>query len=104
MEDSTKIKCNVVSYRKGFIEVIPEIHPGCINIETWEIQSEINLEGIDFGDGQLPDSAFSANTEIEMGLPEAKQLVALLISAIEKIEAGDAQQFYQYECAKSLQL
>jgi len=87
MESSAKIKCNAISYRKGFIEVLPEIHPGCINIETWEIQSKFDLDGVDFEDSQLPDSAFVANTEIEMGLPEAKQLVAVLLKAIEQIEA-----------------
>jgi len=90
MENSIKIKCNAISYRKGFIEVIPEIHQGCINIETWEIHSEFDLDGIDLVDSQLPDSAFVANTEIEMGIPEAKQLVTVLLKAIEQIEAGDA--------------
>lgn len=38
-----RFKCNSISYRKGYIEVVADIHAGLINMETWNIHSELGI-------------------------------------------------------------
>ena len=40
-----KIHCKSISYRSGFIEVVPNIHPGHVNIEVWNLSSRLRSEG-----------------------------------------------------------
>lgn len=79
-----KIKCNSVNYRKGYIEVSGDIHEGCINIETWNIHPDSDISGSVFD--QLSDKAFLANTEIELSVDNAKELLKLLQEAITEAE------------------
>ena len=43
-----RLKCDSVPYRKGFIEVVGGIHDGCVNLESWVIHAERELDEIDW--------------------------------------------------------
>lgn len=87
----TRICCRNISYRSGFVEVLPNIHPGHINIEVWNIHPDFSQPAADIGDDSIPDEDVTGNTEIELDIEQAKKLVALLnraIGAAEK-QTGD---------------
>jgi hypothetical protein len=82
--DFPKIHCKDVSYRSGFVEVSPGIHDGHVNIEIWNvhpdrapmIEDEVSLIDLDV----------VGVTEIELSVPQAKELVRQLQLAISKLE------------------
>ncbi|MBT2332319.1 hypothetical protein J7E49_00105 [Variovorax paradoxus] len=43
-----KIRFNDVCYRQGFLEVTANIHPGHINLETWEIHPDLDISEKEF--------------------------------------------------------
>lgn len=86
MDKRKKIKCNNVEYRKGFIEVIPNIHDGFINIETWDIHAELDITNLELEDEIFPEDGVTGNTEIEMNLNETEELVKRLQAAIAKVK------------------
>jgi hypothetical protein len=79
------IKFNTINYRQGYIEVLGDIHDGCINIETTQIHPDRDITEIDFDSDtpELADEDFIANTEVELNIDEAKILVEHLLRAIE---------------------
>ena len=79
MSQPFKIKCNSVSYRQGFIESSPAIHPGCVNLETWEVSPPVDIAKSDLQ--SVPDDRITANTEIELTVDEAHALGNALIAA-----------------------
>ncbi len=89
MDKGKKIKCNNVEYRKGFIEVIPNIHDGCINIETWDVHVDIDITNIELEDENFPEEGITNNTEIEMNVNEAEELVRRLKVAIAKVKEAN---------------
>lgn len=86
---SSKIKCNAVSYRKGFLEITPNIHEGCVNLETWGVHSEVDITNLDMIDEQFPEGGIIGNTELELSVETAEGLVQALQEAIRRIQAGD---------------
>ena len=86
-----KIKCNNVEYRKGYIEVSPNIHDGFINLETWDIDPEIDLSKIDIDDDNFPENAVTANTEIELSVKETEELISKLQEALVLAKGNDEQ-------------
>jgi hypothetical protein len=78
----TRICCRNISYRSGFIEVLPNLHPGHINIEVWNIHPDFRQPAADIRDGSIPDKDITGNTEIELDIEQAKKLVELLNHAI----------------------
>ena len=89
MDKGKKIKCNNVEYRKGFIEVIPNIHDGCINIETWDVHVDIDITNIELEDENFPEEGVTNNTEIEMNVNEAEELIRRLKVAIAKVKEAN---------------
>lgn len=87
MTSAKKIKCNTIPHRKGFIEVTPNIHPGCINLEAWDVRAEIDIASLDISDEAFPDDGVTGNTEIELSVHEAEEFVHLLQQAISKVKA-----------------
>lgn len=81
-----KLKCSGVPYRQGFIEVIPNIHKGYINIETWMIHPDHDLTGREFGDVVGADDAVMKSTELELTMDAATALIQLLQTAIDKVK------------------
>lgn len=77
-----KIRFNDVRYRQGFLEVTANIHPGHINLETWEIHPSLDISEKQFDDEAITDDCVQANTEIELNVEQAKALVASLEAAI----------------------
>jgi len=77
-----KIRFNDVLYRQGFLEVTANIHPGHINLETWEIHPDFDISGQEFDDVAITDEAVIANTEIELNIKQARALIARLEAAI----------------------
>lgn len=77
-----RLTCESIDYRKGFIEVIPGIHKSCINLETWEIVVDANLEGVTrIDDSRVTDSQVIANTELELTVEQACLLAEALLKA-----------------------
>ena len=62
------------------------IHPGHVNIEVWTTHPDFNPPTADIRDGSIPDEDVTGNTEIELDIAQAKQLVKLLSLAIEAAE------------------
>ena len=80
------IRCNSIAYRQGFIEVQPAIHDNCINIETWQIDPNTDISAINLTDDALSENAITGNTELELSIENAEQLVGLLQSAIKRLK------------------
>lgn len=74
----TKIKCDNITYRKGFVEVSGDIHKGCINLEAWNIHPDTELSQDDSAFNSIPDEAFTGNVELELNIENAKELVKRL--------------------------
>jgi hypothetical protein len=81
-----KIYCNNVSYRSGFVEVIPNVHPGHVNVEVWNLHPDHDRRTTDIADNYIADTDVTGNTEIELNIIQAKALVRLLTMAIEAAE------------------
>lgn len=77
----SKIRFNGIRYRQGFLEVA-NIHPGHINIETWQIHPDLDISEKQFDDAAITDECVVANTEIELSVDQAKALLASLEAAI----------------------
>jgi hypothetical protein len=86
MIPSTTVRCSGVPYRQGFIEVGPGVHPGFINIECWMIDPKAGVFQLEPASDELPDSVVIANTELELSVARARELVVLLQQAIRMIE------------------
>ena len=81
------LKCNSVEYRKGYIEIAPNIHPNCVNIELWEISAEKDISTLNFDDeDSFIDEDVIANIELELNVQEAKALINKLSNAIKAVE------------------
>ena len=85
---ANKIRFNDVPYRQGFLEVTANIHPGHINIETWEIHPDLDISEKQFDDKAITDDCVVANTEIELSVEQAKALIASLETAIANASEG----------------
>jgi len=81
-----KIYCKSVPYRSGFVEVRPNIHSGHINIEIWNLHPDHEQQAADIADSGISDAAITGNTEIELNIAQAKELIRLLGRAIEAAE------------------
>lgn len=77
-----KIRVNDVRYRQGFLEITANIHPGHINIETWQIHPDLDISNKQFDDEAITDGSLAANTEVELSVEQAKALIARLEAAI----------------------
>lgn len=80
------IRCNTISYRQGYIEVIGGIHEGLVNLETWDIDGRCDISNMDLKSGDFPEGAVVGNVELELTPSEARKLIDLLELAIK--EAG----------------
>jgi hypothetical protein len=86
--DSQFIKCVGIPYRQGWIEVATGIHEGYINLETWNITPDVDISPPSINLLHLEDGHVNGNTEIELSLELAKELVVTLKRAIEVVENG----------------
>ncbi len=80
MTERLRMRCRNVAYRQGEIEVMDRIHPGLVNLETWQIAVEADVTGA------LTDDDFVANTELELTPAEARALAAALLAAADGAE------------------
>ena len=87
--ESMKLKCDNIEYRKGYIEISPNIHNGYVNIETWGVDADVDLKTLDIDDENFQDDFITANTEIEMSIDEVEALVVQLQSAINNARQND---------------
>ncbi len=82
-----RLTCDSIAYRKGFIEVSPAIHDGCVNIETWDIDADTILSDVTWlDDPSIPDSSVIANTELELTAEQARSLAEALLAAAQSFE------------------
>ena len=72
-----RVRCDSVKYRQGFVEVIGQIHPGLVNVETWQVSPEADISGLDVESDRLTDADFVANTELELTPAQAQATIAL---------------------------
>ena len=84
MPDAIRICCNNVTYRKGAVEVRPNIHEGFVNLEIWNVAPDIDISRARSDLGMLPEGAVTANTEIELNTSEAELLIRLLQEAVKQ--------------------
>jgi hypothetical protein len=87
MQDRFRVQCDAVKYRQGFIEVIDQIHPELVNVETWQVSVEADITGRYPESDGLTDEDFVANTELELTPAQARSLAAALIVAADAAEA-----------------
>ncbi len=80
------LRCNTVPYRQGFIEVFDGAHPGLINLETWEVQTDVVLSGVASVADLADDRAVRTHTELELTPAEARPLAAALLAAADAAE------------------
>jgi len=85
-----RIYCRSIPYRSGFVEVRPNIHDGHINIEIWNLHPDHDQHAVDISDSCIADVDVTGNTEIELDIAQALELVRLLGDAI-KLAAGPQQ-------------
>lgn len=83
------MRCDTVTYRQGFIEVIGGIHDGLVNVETWKVSAEIDITGLFPRSERLTDSDFS-NTELELTPTQARNLAAALVAAADAEDSKHA--------------
>lgn len=76
--------CESIEYRKGAIEVRSDIHPGCINLETWLLCPETNLRKRTEGYWNLEGSV-QANVELELDKAAAIKLIEKLQDAVSQL-------------------
>lgn len=86
--NETKIRCNIIDYRKGYIEVTVGVHPNCVNIETWNTSPSIDINNLDIRDHEFPNGGVIANTEVELDIEAAKKLIDALNFAIQRIASS----------------
>ena len=82
-----KFRCDTIDYRKGFIEITPGIHGGCVNLECWQIQNDLDISGMDLLDQRISDEAITANVELELSLETAEAIVTALQNAIHAVRS-----------------
>lgn len=87
MRDRFRVRCDKVKYRQGFIEVVAQIHPGLVNLETWQVSVEVDITGLHQESDELTDDDFEANTELELTPAQARSLAAALVAAADAVEA-----------------
>jgi len=86
MPDRFRVRCDAVKYRQGFIEVVGQIHPGLVNVETWQVSVEANITGLYPESDGLSDDDFEANTELELTPAQARSLAVALMAAADAVE------------------
>lgn len=81
------MKCDAVAYGAGFIEVMCA-HDGCVNIETWEVRGQVDVETcVWIDDETIPEDDILNNCEIEMTATQARKLAAALLKAADNCVA-----------------
>jgi hypothetical protein len=88
MPDRFRVRCDAVKFRQGFIEVIGQMHPGLVNVETWQVSVEAKITGLPLESDGLTDDDFVANTELELTPAQARSLAAALVAAADAAEGG----------------
>lgn len=83
---SHRVRCTGVPYRQGWVEVVPGVHAGHVNLEAWRVAPEVDMSVPSITLSSLPDEAVTDNVEIELTVAQAKQLIVLLQTAIEAME------------------
>jgi hypothetical protein len=87
MPDWFRVRCDAVKYRQGFIEVVGQIHPGLVNVETWQVSVDADTTGLYPDSDGLTDDDLIANTELELTPAQARSLAAALVAAADAAES-----------------
>ena len=82
MSNRWRLRCSNIPYRQGLIEVMGQVHPGLVNIETWQINVGTDVAG------DLSDADLGANTELELTPTEARNLATALLLAADAADNG----------------
>jgi hypothetical protein len=87
-----KIVCNGINYRKGFIEASGDVHSGFLNIEVWNVAPELDISPGALRFEEIPEEAFVGNTEIELTIENAEELLSVLKDLITDAKKMKSQQ------------
>lgn len=64
---------------------MPGIHDGCINIEAWQVDPDVDISNREIEDDSFSDNAVTGNVELEMSVAAAEDLIQRLTEAVEKV-------------------
>ena len=87
MTSPTRIRTNVVPYRKGFVEVSSSVNKGHVNLESWEVHAEVDISDHEWVTDLSSDEAVIANIEMEFSPCDARRLGEALLKAADQAEA-----------------
>ena len=77
-----RFKFDSIEYRKGFIEITPNIHPMCVNVELWQIHPDTDISVVNWiSDESISDSSVISNVELELDVEQATELAQALLSS-----------------------
>ena len=88
--ESQRVTCSGVPYRQGWVEVVPNIRAGFVNLEAWNVTPEVDMSDPYTSLSTVSDKALIGNVEVELSIAQAKQLVMSLQAAIEAMERAGA--------------
>lgn len=80
MTTPLRLRCDSVRYRQGFVEV-SNIHPGCVNIESWDVSAEVEKLPNWVSSDALSSKDIVSNSELELSAAQARELAAFLLGA-----------------------
>lgn len=75
-----------IQYRQGFLEVVPGIHEGHINLEAWNVSPSVSPLPSSVTSNLIQDKDVVSNVELELSVSQARVLVGLLEQAIRDVE------------------
>ncbi|MBB6520015.1 hypothetical protein [Pseudoteredinibacter isoporae] len=82
----TKIKCDEVSYRKGFVEISGNIHENHINLEVWGVHPDFDIPPGEASFNKTPEESFIGNVELELSVENANALIQELSNFVNSLE------------------
>ena len=82
----SKIKCDGVNYRKGFIELSDNIHKNYVNLEVWGVHPDYDISQGESSFNEIPEESFIGNVELELSIENAKVLIRDLRNFVNRSE------------------
>lgn len=85
--ENTRIRCDAVEYRKGFIEVLDNIHQGLVNVETWQVGVQVDISAMSVDASDWQEHHIQSNTELELTPVQARLVANRLLAAADAAES-----------------
>jgi hypothetical protein len=85
--ENARIRCDAVEYRKGFIEVLDNIHQGLVNVETWQVGVDVDISAMRVDASDWQEHQIQSNTELELTPVQARRVAYRLLAAADAVES-----------------